>query len=412
MTHKILYFIKSHNRIKDALKLAIALSYAPIVIAATFASVFFAQKYKNAWIIGELGTDAKDNGYAFFRYLRSKHPEINAFYYIYPNYKASEKVMAIGKTIIPNSWEHKVAFMSSEFVISTQDMYPIPFGKINWREFKIVYGWLSRAKFVFLQHGITKDDASKNANYRRTRFDYFVTTVKREYDEITSEKYGYPRGNVIETGFPRFDSLLSQNDSASSIKKSTILFMPTWRRYLADATETEFLNSEYYKQYESLLSSSKLADFLSETNSDLMFMPPHQEIQKFLNLFNVSNNERIHLTSINEIEMQPLLKKSSVMVTDYSSIAFDFTIQLKPLIYFQYDVNEFRNGHYKSGYFSYENDGHGPIVTSADQVVDELWKSAHNHFEMEPKYLKRAEAFFDLRDTNNSERLFKVITMR
>lgn len=37
---------------------------------------------KSIWLISERGTDARDNGYHFFRYLREKHPEIECYYVI------------------------------------------------------------------------------------------------------------------------------------------------------------------------------------------------------------------------------------------------------------------------------------------------------------------------------------------
>jgi len=60
-------------------------------------------------------------------------------------------------------------------------------------------------------------------------------------------------------------------------------------------------------------------------------------------------------------DYQELIKESSLLITDYSSIFFDFAYLKKPVIYTHFDYNEYRENHVPEGYFNYKNDGFGPI---------------------------------------------------
>ena len=380
--------------------------YYPIVIFYYIDSKFNSDYPQSLWLIGELGVDAKDNGFYFFKYLNKVHPEINSYYYIDYSESISSAVKEIGNTVQFNSKDHKRAFIKAKYIISTQDMYSIPFGRINWKEFKKAYPWLvSGKKYVFLQHGVTKDDNSKNLNYQRTLFDYFVVTTKDEYKEICSERYGYPEGSVIMTGFPRYDNLY---DHKNDTLKNEILFMPTWRQYLADVSEKEFAESNYFRVINDLLNDKELINILNKNNLIFSFFPPHQEIQKFLYLFH-SESKKIRFINVEKESVSQLILNSKLMITDYSSVAFDFAFLKKVVIYFQFDKDEYRNGHYKEGYFSYINDGFGPIAYTKDQLIQLIENTCDDSFKLKAKYAERINKTFNLCDDLNSQRLFNKL---
>ncbi|MBZ6010603.1 CDP-glycerol glycerophosphotransferase family protein [Leuconostoc gelidum] len=404
---KLLYFIKRHNSIKDFLKILIALFYFPLISFSWVCSFFFVKLPSDLWLVGELGIDAKDNGFAFFKYLNINHPEINSFYYISTSSSMYYKVKKIGNTVEYNSFLHMIIFMKSKYILSTQDSYPLPWGKINWREFKLVYPWIANEKkFIFLQHGIIKDDASRNSNYNRTKFDYFVTSVQREYDEISSPKYGYKKSNVIKTGLPRFDNLY---DNLNASRKNEILLMPTWRQYLANVSVEQFKKSDYYRAFNDLFNNKRIINLLRENNLILSFFPPHREIQKFLSEFKTSDGSVVRMIDVDKESVSKLIIESKLMITDYSSVAFDFAFMKKPVIYYQFDQLEFRKMHYREGYFSYNKDGMGPVVINSIDLISEVENNIKNNFNNSEKYKKRNEVFFDLRDNKNSERLYDFL---
>lgn len=405
---KIVYWLKRHNGIKDNIKLIIAAIQAPIIFIAFLAAKLDIHS-DNIWLVGEMGVDAKDNGFAFYRYLKREHPKINAVYYINDSFIAAEKVKELGETVKTNSFNHMKLIFKADYIIATHDQYPLPWKNFNWREFKKLYGWLNPdLKFVFLQHGVMIFDAKENANYKRTNFDYFVTTAEREYKEISAPVFRYPHGNVIKTGISRYDRLYELRNT--NVKRQIIL-SPTWRQYLADVSEAEFIESNYYKHIESFINNMDFLNFLEEQNVELLFLPPHREIQKFLHLFHTNSN-KVKLLNVDTIDVQDVLLESGVMITDYSSISMDFGYLRKPVVYYQYDQKEFKKGHYKTSYYTFEKDGFGPIIKDELNLINQVKKIILNDFQMEEFYQKRSIDFFDLRDAQNSQRLFNILEKR
>lgn len=98
------------------------------------------------------------------------------------------------------------------------------------------------------------------------------------------------------------------------------------------------------------------------------------------------------------------------MVTDYSSVAFDFAYLKKPIVYTQFDVEVFYNQHInKQGYFSYERDAFGPVCYDYESAVDAIIKQLDRGCQMEEVYKQRVDSFFAYTDQNNCERVYQAI---
>ena len=98
-----------------------------------------------------------------------------------------------------------------------------------------------------------------------------------------------------------------------------------------------------------------------------------------------------------------------MLVTDYSSIFFDFGYLEKPIIYTHFDYESYRLEDYPEGYFNYKKNGFGLILYSINSTVNSIIKSIKKNNTIKNKYLKRINKFFMFHDENNSERLLKEI---
>ena len=116
--------------------------------------------------------------------------------------------------------------------------------------------------------------------------------------------------------------------------------------------------------------------------------------------------------SVNEgyIDYNDVFARSALMVTDYSSVLFDFAYLRKPVVYTQFDKEDFFAGQiYDEGYFSYENDGLGPVCYDMDSTVDAIIAAMERDCQNEEKYLARLDRFFAFSDRNNSKRIYEAI---
>lgn len=368
-------------------------------------SLFFRNKNNNLILICESGNEARDNGYWLAKYISENDKSANLIYVINEDSCDYKKINDLGiKTVDYMSLTHWIYYLSAGINVSTQKG-----GKPNAAVCYLleVYGLLDNNR-LFLQHGITISNA-KWLYYENTKMRGFVCGAKPEYDDIVLN-YGYPEGYVKYLGFPRFDNLHNVE-----VKKDRILVMPSWREWLVLNTEFRkefnegdvFERSEYFNVWNSFLKNKELIYFIEENNLELIFYP-HRNIQDKLELFE-KKSTNIIFASWKEYDIQELLKNSAFLITDYSSICLDFAYMKKPALYYQFDQEKFRKGQYEKGYFDYNNDGFGKVLTEEKEVINELIKYFKVDFSLEKKYENRISNFFELYDNKNSYRNYEFV---
>lgn len=351
---------------------------------------------RRIYIFAERGTDARDNGYYMYRYFREKHPEIETYYIIAKTSADYEKVAELGNVIDYGSFKHYLLFIASDYMISTHIM-----GYAPRRDFYTRFADKMHLKGhrIFLQHGVIKDNLT-GVYYEKTHVSIFICGAKPEYDYI-NENFGYHQGEVKYTGLARYDGLHDMK------LKNQILCMPTWRMFLKEKPFTEVEQSEYVTRFNSLINHPLLVSRLQEKNIQLIFYP-HYEMQPYLSAFK-SHSKQVIIADFAHYDVQQLLKESKLLITDYSSIFFDFAYMRKPCVYYQFDEAQFYGKHYEKGYFDYKSMGFGEVSANEDDLVNAIVSYIDNEFQMNSTYRERTDAFFPLYDRRNCERIFDEI---
>lgn len=356
------------------------------------------------WLVCEYGQEARDNGYWFYKYMREEHPEQDIVYAI--DFRAEDyaKVKDLGECIQYGSFKHWIYYLCAEINISSHKG-----GKPNAAVCYLleIYGLLKN-KRVFLQHGITKDDAEL-FYYKNTKMRLFICGAKPEY-EFIKEKFGYPIENVVYTGFARFDHLPKENRNV----KKMILVAPTWRNWLFKVSSNPYENkmdgvesTEYYKNWMHFLQSGRLQEILERYHYELVFFPHRNMTGCFKNIKQIGNN--IKCMDWENADIQVLMKEASCMITDYSSTAMDFAYMKKPVIYYQFDEERYRSEHFKKGYFDYKENGFGAVEVEEESLFLTLSEMLNKQCRIQPEYEKRIEAFFLLRDNENCKRIYESV---
>ena len=182
----------------------------------------------------------------------------------------------------------------------------------------------------------------------------FITSARPEYDSVVNGRYGYTEKEVWLTGLPRFDRL----EAGENSRRITI--MPSWRMYLMGSFNRRtavwelgsgFSSSSFLSFYSELLNSERLIDAAERYGYTLTFFP-HPNLQPYLSAFKL-NSEVTVLGP--ETAYRDVYAESALVVTDYSSAVFDFVYLRRPVIYTQFDREEFFGGThvYTEGYFDY-----------------------------------------------------------
>lgn len=355
-------------------------------------------EYRHLWLVSERGTDAQDNGLHFYRYLRREHPEINAAYLLAADSPDRRVFSPEDRLICYRSFSHYLALVLAEYKISSHIM---GFTPDMWFFTRLDHVWNMSGKLVFLQHGIIKDDMPW-CHRDNARLDLFVCGAKPEAEAVAAG-FGHPPGVVQCLGLCRYDRLPGEGEHQRS---GMVLFMPTWRAPLKDVSMVAFQKSTYCKGIMELLNSEALEELLERHGCRLVFAP-HPEVLPYLDCFH-SRIPRVETAAPENRNVQRLLIEADVLITDYSSVFFDFAYQRKPLIYYQYDDEEYRSGHYPQGYFTYRKDGFGPVVAEVPELVQTLERMLCSGL-MEPCYAQRLGAYFPYRDRENCRRNYEAI---
>lgn len=359
----------------------------------------FCPAFQGVWLVGERGTDARDNGYWFYRYLCTEHPEINAAYLITPQSPDAAKISALGGAVPYGSFRHYLLYYCADYLVGTHVQPCAPDLMIHYH--LAVHGLRARGKQIFLQHGVIKDEM-RWLHRENLYLDLFICGARPEYEYIR-DTYGFPPSVPRYTGLARFDNLTRAKEIPT---QKMILLMPTWRGSGYPSGEA-FRNTPYCKAFGSLLRSPQLHQLLARYGYQLVFYP-HVEMQPYLSFFR-TDSDRVILASQAAYDVQQLLLDCALLITDYSSVFFDIAYLEKPQLYYQFDEDEFRKYHYQKGYFDYRRDGFGPVCTTETALLQALEQAFRNGMQLAPAYKSRIAAFFPLQDTQNCQRIYEAI---
>lgn len=370
---------------------------------------------RNIWIVSEKKTEARDNGYHFFKYICTQKPELNAYYVIQVGAADEERVRNLGHVIPYDSLRHCIYFFAAKYRVCSQTHGVSPFNEHTGVVRRLRFYRRKNQYQINLKHGISKDfrDAF---DFRKLGFDLYICGAEPEYHYI-KETFRYPERNIALTGFCRFDALYDLPET-----EKIILVMPTFREWLRtsdsaknQASEQEinsFKDSKYYRYYAGFLSDTRLIDIVRDNGYKVVFYL-HYTFQPYTGVFDElltsEQKEYVIIAKRNEFDVQDLLKRAAVLVTDYSSVFFDFSYMYKPVIYCQFDEAEYREKHYQEGYFVYKRDGFGPVVTTADETFVCLRELMERGMRMDDAYRCRVNSFFNPHDAHNCERVYNAI---
>lgn len=397
------------ERISNAIKrvgineLMAPLIFVSLLIPSLLFRLLNRIKGRTLWLVSEDG-QARDNGYHFYRYIRLNHPNDYCFYAIKKNSAKYKDVSRLGNVIHWGSIKHWLYYMSAGLNISSQKgSNPCP---VFWYLIHVSLG-LYRNR-VFLQHGVTHNDA-KWLYYSKTKFKYFICGTKQEYSYIYNN-FGYHKNALILAGFARWDNL---KDTSRRQKHYSILIMPTWRKWLGGDRNAlfevkDFEKTDFFIKWEQLLSDEEFASFLREKQITVYFYP-HVNMQRFLKSFKAAKSNNIKVVSLDE-DIQQFFNKCNVMITDYSSVAFDFAYLNKPVIYYQFDKKQFFSKQYSRGYFMHERDGFGPVVENKEALINSI-KDIYEGGLLN-KYKNNVDTTFLSRRDCNSREIYEAIKIR
>ncbi len=393
------------------LKPLLIIGEAIVMIPRAFvlrASYFIAKPFKRRplWIISDRIMAAGDNGEALFRYSMAQKADVDIYFALSRKSADYRRIAGVGPVLDPHSLWYKLKFLMADKVVSSHADIEVTSPFLRQAPH---FANLLKFDFVFLQHGITRHDMTDWLNRYEKNIQLFITAGRKEYDSILTLPYYYSKDKVLLGGFPRYDYLENK-------PKGKLIIAPTYRASLVN-TETNrdgmrgydphFKHTEYFKFYNKLLGEDRILQALRKnTMTAEFYLHPNFSAQSV----DFTQNELVSLPPY-PYSYRRAFAEGNLLVSDYSSVVFDFAYLEKPVIYTKFDEDEFYAGHTysKSDFFHDEDDGFGKVTRTYDELVDAIVSSIESGCVMEAKYKQRVRNFFYKHDQYNSKRVYDAI---
>ena len=195
--------------------------------------------------------------------------------------------------------------------------------------FNNLFYYIEYITFISLTHGL---------NYFKTYLfqSYYGNNTYNKLVISTSDKLiflatqnGWKEKDLIKICLPKWDKLDSFKKKFKRKNKS-IFFFFTWRKWNKNTTDEMKLKSDYFQNIKELMTDKLLKKVLNNHSITLIFCFHHM-LDIYKNKLNFGKNK---IKFIKQNEIFHYIKKSNLLVTDFSSIIFEFMYQNKPYVMF------------------------------------------------------------------------------
>ena len=231
------------------------------------------------------------------------------------------------------------------------------------------------------------------------RYNYMISP-NRFCTEVFQSAFRIQRERLIETGYPRNDFICNTTkEEMERLKekyqlpkdKKIVLYAPTWRdnSYVASGYTFE-LKADFHK-WKEILGEEYIVVF-----------KPHYLI---INTYEKDSSLQGFLYSIPaEADIRELYVISDMLITDYSSVFFDYAILKRPIYFYMYDIEEYAND-LRGFYLDIHKDLPGDIYTNEDELLAAVKQDAYD----ETAYQAFYERFCSCEDGKAAKRVIDIV---
>lgn len=357
-------------------------------------------KDKNLWLFGAwFGERYSDSPKYLFEHLNKHHPEIrsvwlskNKFtidlvtnrgyeaYYIYSfkgyllSARAILSVICVGMTDLN-------MYIPTKYVINT--WHGIPLKKINYDD-SVNRGVLTESKSSLLR--VFFPFFRKESEYS-----LLIASSEVEANNLTTA-FRAKDGVVSISGLPRNDALFEKNRSSSQKK---VVYMPTHRKEGKLDVVQFIINDLTY-----------IDDRLDNLGIELYLKLHYYHEKSIVN----KSYKNIHLIKDKDIDQDiySIMNTFDILITDYSSVFFDFLLLDRPIIFAPFDLGDYLSTD-RGMYFDYNAVTPGPKCVNWGEILDWVVNFIDNPNLFADERHKVRDLFHLYKDGRSSERVFEAI---
>lgn len=317
----------------------------------------FIPRNKNIWVFGSFGVFNDNSRYLYQYIIKNPQYGIRAIW-ISANPKSVEEASKFGEAYVKNSFKgvyfsliakiyifscyvSDINFFTSRNATTVNLWHGIPLKKI---EFDITTEPLVR---VFKEAGIIRKIMSP---YVHVKYDYVLSPSQYVADYAFKSAFRLEDKHILIAEYPRVSYLkICEPLVQYGLYDKVFLYVPTWRD-----SGVDFLNEAQF-DFERL-------NFLMRKFNSIFLMKLHPATTLNIDLSLYSNLKVLS----NEIDPIQLMKTADCLITDYSSIYFDYLVLDRPIIHFCFDLEGYLKN--REMYFKYDEVLGGVKVITYDEL--------------------------------------------
>ncbi|MFB6498746.1 CDP-glycerol glycerophosphotransferase family protein [Bacillus haynesii] len=251
--------------------------------------------------------------------------------------------------------------------------------------------------------GTNTEKYKKNFTMEASKWDYLISPNAYS-TEIFARAFQFNK-TMIESGYPRNDFLHTDNNpkTVRGLKekmqlpsdKKVIIYAPTWR-------DDQFYKKGKYK-FDLDLDLNKLREEIGDDYVIVLRM--HYLVAENFDLepykgfaYDFSSYE----------DIRELYMVTDLLITDYSSVFFDFANLKRPMIFFVPDIETYRDK-LRGFYFDFETEAPGPLVKTTDEVIEKVRETETMDYRLPAIFEPFYEKFCYLESGRSSEKVVKTV---
>lgn len=317
-----------------------------------------------------------------YEYIAQNHPEYECVWAI----NDGAKIPYGAKTVKRFSFQYAYYLAVSKYLVFNVRP-PLWYRKREEQVFLETWHGTPLKRLVFDQEEVTSASPKYKQQFYRQRKDWDFLVSANPFSTKTFRSCFLYEGEMLEYGYPRNDILYwpNKDEIAQQLKeklgipkdKKTILYAPTWR-------DDQHYGSGQYK-FELALDLKLMKECLQDNY--VVLLRTHHYISDHIDVSGLGDFV-INLSSYDDISEIYLI--SDICITDYSSVFFDYANLKRPILFYTYDFDKYKN-QLRGFYIDMNTEVPGPLLYTSEQVVQAI----EDIDEITEEYKERYDQFYD-----------------
>lgn len=338
-----------------------------------------------------------------FKYIKEQIDEYNKAQSF--NEKITYKTIYL-KTGIINKILYPYYIGMADYIVLAEHIPYISYLKKN-RKTKVIQTWHAAGAFKKFGHSTSYMPGGPNpftGSKMGLHSNYDIVTVSsKEVVKYYAEAFKMSEESVIPIGLPRADFFFNEEKQKKTKEKlyekyeylhdkKIILYAPTFRG-----------SGKKRKKFDMKFNFNKFAENISDEY--IILLKLHPSVKSCDIVISDNLKHKVHnLSDYNNIN--DLLIITDILIADYSSVIFEYSLLKKPIVFYAYDLEEYAAD--RDLYYKYEEFIPGPLAKNMEELITII---NDNQYDLD-KIERFSSKFFVEKDGNSSKRFVEQILLK